>query len=47
LANQGIVDVPQWRRVIEISTGTDDSHNDIGDFIKDLLEQETDLDDKD
>lgn len=47
LANQGLLLDTDGDGVIEISTGTDDSHNDIGDFIKDLLEQETDLDDKD
>lgn len=47
LANQGLLLDTDGDGVIEISTGTDDSHNDIGDFIKNLLEQETDLDDKD
>ena len=47
LANQGLFLDTDGDGVIEISTGTDDSHNDIGDFIKNLLEQETDLDDKD
>ncbi|MFV8368080.1 hypothetical protein [Flavobacterium sp. LB2R40] len=47
LANQGLLLDTDGDGVIEISTGSDDSHNDIGDFIKDLLEQETDLDDRD
>jgi len=47
LANQGLLLDTDGDGVIEISTGNDDSHNDIGDFIKDLLEQETDLDDND
>lgn len=47
LANQGLLLDTDGDGVIEISTGNDDSHNDIGDFIKNLLENETDLDDKD
>lgn len=47
LANQGLLLDTDGDGVIEISTGDDDSHNDIGDFIKNLLENETDLDDKD
>ena len=47
LANQGLLLDTDGDGVIEISTGTEDGNNDIGDFIKNLLEQETDLDDKD
>ena len=47
LANQGLLLDTDGDKVIEISTGNDDGHNDIGDFIKDLLENETDLDDRD
>lgn len=47
LANQGLLLDTDGDGVIEISTGSDDSHNDIGDFIKNLLENDTDLDDKD
>jgi len=47
LANQGLLLDTDGDGVIEITTGSDDSHNDIGDLIKDLLENETDLDDKD
>ena len=48
LANQGLLLDTDGDGVIEISTGSgDDNHNDIGDFIKNLLEQETDLDDRD
>ena len=47
LANQGLLLDTDGDGIIEISTGSDDNHNDIGDFIKDLLEQETDLDDND
>ncbi|MFE3869210.1 hypothetical protein ACFX5E_14180 [Flavobacterium sp. LS2P90] len=47
LANQGLLLDTDGDGVIEISTGSDDSHNDIGELIKDLLKDETDLDDKD
>ena len=47
LANQNLLLDTDGDGVIEISTGSDDSHNDIGELIKDLLENETDLDDKD
>ena len=47
LANQGLLLDTDGDKVIEISTSNDDGHNDIGNFIKDLLENETDLDDRD
>ena len=47
LANQGLLVDTDGNGVIEISTGNHDGHNDIGHFIKDLLENETDLDDRD
>ena len=47
LSNQGRLVDTDGDGVIEISTGSDDNHNDIGELIKDLLEDETDLDDKD
>ncbi|RTZ01253.1 hypothetical protein EKM02_06895 [Flavobacterium sp. RSP49] len=47
LADQGLLLDTDGDGVIEISTGNDDSHNDIGDFIKNLLENEIDLDDND
>lgn len=47
LANQGRLLDTDGDGVIEISTSSDDNHNDIGEMIKDLLEDETELDDKD
>jgi hypothetical protein len=47
LANQGLLIDSDGDGVIEITTGSDDSHNDIGNLLKDLLEKETHLDDKD
>ena len=47
LANQGLLIDSDGDGVIEISTSSDDSHNDIGNLIKDLLEKEAHLDDKD
>ncbi|RTY85718.1 hypothetical protein [Flavobacterium sp. RSP15] len=47
LADQGLLLDTDGDGVIEISTGNDDSHNDIGDFMKNLLENEIDLDDND
>lgn len=47
LANQGLLLDTDGDGVIEISTDNDDGHHDFGEQIKSLLEQETDLDDKD
>jgi hypothetical protein len=45
LANQNLLVDRDGDGIIEISTGNDDGHQDIGS--KDLLENEMDLDDKD
>ena len=47
LANQNLLMDTDGDGVIEISTDNDDGHHDIGEQIKNLLENETDLDDKD
>ncbi|MGL2994804.1 hypothetical protein [Flavobacterium sp. TSSA_36] len=47
LANQGLLLDTDGDGVIEISTSIEDSHSAIGHEIKDLLENETHLDDKD
>ncbi|WP_231557120.1 hypothetical protein [Flavobacterium sp. AED] len=47
LANQNLLQDTDGDGVIEISTDNDDAHHDLGEQIKSLLEQETDLDDKD
>jgi hypothetical protein len=47
LANQGLLIDTDQDGVIEISTESDDNHQDIGELIKKLLENETHLDDKD
>ena len=47
LANQGLLLDTDGDGVIEISTGIDDGHSIIGGQCKDLLENETHLDDKD
>jgi len=47
LANQGLLLDTDGDGVIEITTGTDDGHYSIGHQFKDLLENETHLDDKD
>lgn len=47
LANQNLLQDTDGDGVIEISTDNDDGHHDIGEQIRNLLEQETDLDDKD
>lgn len=47
LANQGLLLDTDGDGVIEISTDNDDGHHDFGEQIKSLIEQETDLDDKD
>jgi hypothetical protein len=47
LANQNLLQDTDGDGVIEISTDNDDGHHDFGEQIKSLLEQETDLDDKD
>ena len=47
LENQNLLIDRDGDGVIEISTDNDDGHQDIGEQIKNLLEQETDLDDKD
>ena len=46
-ANQGLLLDTDGDGVIEISTDNDDGHHDFGEQIKALLEQESDLDDKD
>jgi hypothetical protein len=47
LANQGLLLDTDGDGIIEITTGLDDGHSSIGHQIKDLLENETHLDDKD
>lgn len=47
LASQNLLVDTDADGIIEISTGNDDGHHDIGESIKDLLEHETHLDDKD
>ena len=47
LSNQNLLVDTDGDGVIEISTDNDDGHHDIGEQIKNLLEQEADLDDKD
>jgi hypothetical protein len=47
LAGQGLLTDTDGDGVIEITTGTDDGHHDLGELIRDLLENETHLDDKD
>lgn len=47
LNNQNLLLDTDGDGVIEISTDNDDGHHDLGEQIKLLLEQETDLDDKD
>lgn len=47
LANQNLLLDTDGDGVIEISTDNDDGHHDIGEQIRNLLENETDLDDKD
>jgi len=47
LAKQNLLQDTDGDGVIEISTDNDDGHHDIGEQIRNLLENETDLDDKD
>ncbi|MFV8378353.1 hypothetical protein [Flavobacterium sp. LB3R33] len=47
LAGQGLLTDTDGDGVIEITTGSDDGHHDLGELIRDLLENETHLDDKD
>ena len=47
LASQNLLVDTDGDGIIEISTGDHDGHKDIGESIKDLLENETHLDDKD
>jgi len=47
LANQGLLLDTDGDGIIEITTGLDDNHSTIGHQIKELLENETHLDDKD
>lgn len=47
LANQGLLLDTDGDGIIEITTGLDDGHSSIGHLIKELLENETHLDDKD
>lgn len=47
LANQGLLLDTDRDGIIEITTGLDDGHSTIGHLIKELLENETHLDDKD
>lgn len=47
LASQNLLLDTDGDGVIEISTDNDDGHHDFGEQLKSLLEQETDLDDKD
>lgn len=47
LANQNLLSDTDGDGIIEISTGFDDGHSLFGSQFKDLLEHETDLDDKD
>ncbi|MDO8316256.1 MAG: hypothetical protein Q7T12_01905 [Flavobacterium sp.] len=47
LASQNLLLDTDGDGVIEISTDNDDEHHDFGEQLKSLLEQETDLDDKD
>jgi hypothetical protein len=47
LANQGLLLDTDGDGIIEITTGIDDGHSTIGHQIKELLENETHLDDKD
>lgn len=47
LAGQGLLTDTDGDGVIEISTDSDDGHSDLGEQIRNLLENEADLDDKD
>lgn len=47
LAGQGLLTDTDGDGIIEITTNFDDNHHDIGEGIRDLLEHETHLDDKD
>jgi hypothetical protein len=47
LASQNLLVDTDGDGVVEITTANDDGHHDIGESIRDLLEQETHLDDKD
>jgi hypothetical protein len=47
LAKQGLLVDTDGDGLIEISTDDDDSHHDLGELIKNLLENETHLDDND
>lgn len=47
LAGQGLLIDTDGDGIIEISTNNDDNHHDLGELIRDLLENETHLDDKD
>ena len=47
LASQNLLQDTDGDGIIEISTDNDDGHHDIGQLIKNLLENETNLDDKD
>ncbi|MFE3846767.1 hypothetical protein ACFX5D_02140 [Flavobacterium sp. LB3P45] len=47
LAGQGLLTDTDGDGVIEISTDNDDGHHDLGELIRDLLEKQTHLDDKD
>ena len=47
LAGQGLLIDTDGDGVIEISTNNDDNHHDLGELIRDLLENEIHLDDKD
>lgn len=47
LAKQGLLVDTDGDGTIEISTNDDDGHHDLGELIRDLLENETHLDDKD
>ena len=47
LAGQGLLTDTDGDGVIEISTDNDDDHHDLGELIRDLLEKQTHLDDKD
>lgn len=47
LSNQNLLVDADGDGIIEISTSNDDGHHDIGELIRDLLQQETHLDDED
>lgn len=47
LAGQGLLTDTDGDGVIELSTDNDDGHHDLGEVIRDLLEKQTHLDDKD